>query len=212
MAGAGGDRGACGSGTRDREGRRPGPPPPPPPRPPPPPPPPSRPHPPPPPPVVQVLLLLPQRNIAFRWVTRLLALALRETRTDSVQGRERFVEEFGPDEGEEGEGEGARPAALPAGLRCPTPALLGRLHRMRVRGPMRKVRGPLRCPLPAGRCLLGHEGLLQGRGRLEKLVQAGCRAPLPGRTGEERRGSNFVFSFRKKGKTACVMQLHHNQR
>ncbi|KXZ45449.1 hypothetical protein GPECTOR_54g190 [Gonium pectorale] len=42
----------------------------------------------------KVLLLLPQRNFAFRAVRRLVALAIRETRSDSVQGKERFVEQF----------------------------------------------------------------------------------------------------------------------
>ena len=40
------------------------------------------------------------RNMAFRLVSRLLLLAQKETRTDSVQGTSRFLEEFGP--GEEG--------------------------------------------------------------------------------------------------------------
>ncbi|GLC42263.1 hypothetical protein PLESTM_001310300 [Pleodorina starrii] len=49
----------------------------------------------------KVLLLLPQRNFAFRAVRRLVALAIRETRSDSVQGKERFVEQFtDPEEGD----------------------------------------------------------------------------------------------------------------
>lgn len=40
------------------------------------------------------------RSTAFRLVSRLLALAQKETRTDSVQGKTRFLEEFGPEEGE----------------------------------------------------------------------------------------------------------------
>ena len=54
----------------------------------------------------KVLILLPMRNTALRVVSRLLALALRETRTDSIQKKHRFLEEFGvddeDDEGEEG--------------------------------------------------------------------------------------------------------------
>lgn len=37
--------------------------------------------------------------MAYRVVNRLLALAQKETRTDSVQGKSRFLEEFGPEEG-----------------------------------------------------------------------------------------------------------------
>lgn len=48
---------------------------------------------------MQVLLLLPMRNMAYRLVNRLLALAQKETRTDSVQGKSRFLEDFGPEEG-----------------------------------------------------------------------------------------------------------------
>ncbi|GBF92110.1 hypothetical protein Rsub_04457 [Raphidocelis subcapitata] len=53
----------------------------------------------------KVLLLLPQRNLAFRAVRRLVALAQKEARADSVQGKEKFVEQFGGDE-EEGAGGG----------------------------------------------------------------------------------------------------------
>jgi hypothetical protein len=35
----------------------------------------------------KALLLLPLRSMAFRWVTRLVGLAQRETRADSVQVR-----------------------------------------------------------------------------------------------------------------------------
>ncbi len=42
----------------------------------------------------KVLLLLPQRNLAFKCVLRLVRLAMRETRADSVTGKERFVEQF----------------------------------------------------------------------------------------------------------------------
>jgi len=42
----------------------------------------------------KVLILVPQRNLAFKLVVRLVALAMKETRADSVQGKERFVEQF----------------------------------------------------------------------------------------------------------------------
>jgi U3 small nucleolar RNA-associated protein 25 len=42
----------------------------------------------------KVLLLLPTRALAFRVVRRLAALAQRETRADSVTGKERFLEQF----------------------------------------------------------------------------------------------------------------------
>ena len=42
----------------------------------------------------KVLILLPQRNLAFKLVRRLVALAMRETRGDTVQGKEKFVEQF----------------------------------------------------------------------------------------------------------------------
>jgi hypothetical protein len=41
-----------------------------------------------------VLILLPTRNLAFKLVRRLVALAMRETRGDTVQGKEKFVEQF----------------------------------------------------------------------------------------------------------------------
>ena len=48
----------------------------------------------------QVLILLPFRNAALGVVLRLAALAQAETRTDSVQHKERFVREFGDEDGE----------------------------------------------------------------------------------------------------------------
>lgn len=54
----------------------------------------------------KVLILLPLRNQAFKIIQRLLLLAVHETRTDSIQNKERFVLEYGPssddiDEGDE---------------------------------------------------------------------------------------------------------------
>jgi len=49
----------------------------------------------------KILLLLPMRNIAHRVISRLVDLAVTQTRTDSVQNKQRFNEEFGPEEGEE---------------------------------------------------------------------------------------------------------------
>ncbi|KAG1670680.1 hypothetical protein FOA52_010955 [Chlamydomonas sp. UWO 241] len=49
----------------------------------------------------KVLILLPQRNYAFVCVRRLVQLAMRETRADSVQNKEKFVDQFGPPEAEE---------------------------------------------------------------------------------------------------------------
>ncbi|GFR41586.1 hypothetical protein Agub_g2307, partial [Astrephomene gubernaculifera] len=71
----------------------------------------------------KVLMLLPQRNFAFRAVRRLVALALRETRSDSVQGKEKFVEQFtDPDEMQDEESldpaTRARLAAKPADHRA----------------------------------------------------------------------------------------------
>lgn len=43
----------------------------------------------------KVLLLLPQRNFAYRAIVRLVRLAMAETRADSVQGKAKFVEQFG---------------------------------------------------------------------------------------------------------------------
>lgn len=42
-----------------------------------------------------MLLLLPQRNLAARVVGRLLQLAVKETRTDTIQNKARFLDEFG---------------------------------------------------------------------------------------------------------------------
>lgn len=49
---------------------------------------------------LQVLILLPMRNIAYRVISRLLSLAQKETRSDSIQGKSRFQEDFGPHEEE----------------------------------------------------------------------------------------------------------------
>jgi hypothetical protein len=43
----------------------------------------------------QVLLLLPQRNLALRVVRRLLELAVKETRSDTIKHKQRFLDEFG---------------------------------------------------------------------------------------------------------------------
>ena len=48
--------------------------------------------------MLQVLLLLPMRNIAYKVVSRLLTLVQKETRKDSIQGKARFLEDFGPQE------------------------------------------------------------------------------------------------------------------
>ena len=49
----------------------------------------------------KVLILLPQRNLAFHVIRRLVNLAMKETRSDSVQGKEKFVEQFTLDEDED---------------------------------------------------------------------------------------------------------------
>ena len=61
--------------------------------------------------LAQVLILLPLRSAALRWVTRLCQLAQRETRADSVQHKQRFLEEFGADDEGEPEEEERRAAA-----------------------------------------------------------------------------------------------------
>jgi U3 small nucleolar RNA-associated protein 25 len=48
----------------------------------------------------KVLILLPMRSTAMRVVSRLLKLAIKETRVDSIQNKERFMEEFGTGEEE----------------------------------------------------------------------------------------------------------------
>lgn len=58
----------------------------------------------------QVLILLPLRSMALRVVSRLLELAQKENRADSIQNKQRFLEDFGvaesDDEEEEGEDAG----------------------------------------------------------------------------------------------------------
>lgn len=46
-----------------------------------------------------MLLLLPYRHHAYHAVLRLLRLAVKETRKDTIQNKERFIEEFGPEGG-----------------------------------------------------------------------------------------------------------------
>lgn len=50
--------------------------------------------------MTQVLILLPFRNAALAVVQRLAALAQAETRSDSVQHKERFLREFGDEDKE----------------------------------------------------------------------------------------------------------------
>ena len=45
---------------------------------------------------LQVLILLPMRNAALRVVSRLVQLAQKENRSDSVLHKQRFLREFGP--------------------------------------------------------------------------------------------------------------------
>ena len=55
------------------------------------------------------------RNTALRTVSRLLELAQKETRADSIQGKSRFLEEFGDEEEEEaGAKEAKRKLQTPA--------------------------------------------------------------------------------------------------
>ncbi len=53
----------------------------------------------------QVLILAPFRSRAAAVVRRLWALAQAETRVDSVQHRDRFLDDFGGDSGDESDGE-----------------------------------------------------------------------------------------------------------
>lgn len=46
----------------------------------------------------KVLILLPFRNLAYTLVNRLIALAITQTRTDTVQNKERFLSDFGPED------------------------------------------------------------------------------------------------------------------
>ncbi|KAL0037821.1 hypothetical protein WJX79_000518 [Trebouxia sp. C0005] len=46
----------------------------------------------------KVLILLPMRNMALKVILRLLQFTQKETRADSIQGKQRFLEDFGPGE------------------------------------------------------------------------------------------------------------------
>ncbi|KAL3155972.1 hypothetical protein ABBQ32_012964 [Trebouxia sp. C0010 RCD-2024] len=46
----------------------------------------------------KVLILLPMRNMALKCILRLLQLTQKETRADSIQGKQRLLEDFGPGE------------------------------------------------------------------------------------------------------------------
>jgi U3 small nucleolar RNA-associated protein 25 len=60
----------------------------------------------------KVLFLLPMRSMACKVVLRLLTLALRETRTDTIQRKEKFLEEFDEDDDEEEENDERAKKAL----------------------------------------------------------------------------------------------------
>ena len=55
----------------------------------------------------RALLLVPMRNVAYWCVMRLMALAQKETRADTYQGKARFLRDFGPDEDDAEGGAGA---------------------------------------------------------------------------------------------------------
>lgn len=57
----------------------------------------------------QVLIMLPMRSMACRVVLRLTSLTQKETRTDSIQNKARFLREFGADADEEAEQTKGRP-------------------------------------------------------------------------------------------------------
>ena len=44
----------------------------------------------------QVLVLVPMRNMALKCILRLLQFTQKETRADSIQGKQRFLDDFGP--------------------------------------------------------------------------------------------------------------------
>ncbi len=60
-----------------------------------------------------MLILLPLRSVALRVVSRLLELAQKENRADSIQNKQRFLEEFGAsqDDDEDDDVDGGDPAA-----------------------------------------------------------------------------------------------------
>ncbi len=60
----------------------------------------------------KALLLLPMRNAAAATVLRLCSLAQRETRADSIQNKQRFLDEYGGDDDEEEEGHNPTTRAL----------------------------------------------------------------------------------------------------
>lgn len=63
-----------------------------------------------------MLILLPLRSVALRVVSRLLELAQKENRADSIQNKQRFLEEYGAsqdDEDDEEEEDGGAQAAKP---------------------------------------------------------------------------------------------------
>ena len=49
-------------------------------------------------PLLQVLILLPMRNMALKCILRLLQFTQKETRADSIQGKRRLLDDFGPGE------------------------------------------------------------------------------------------------------------------
>lgn len=55
----------------------------------------------------KVLLLLPQRNLALRVVSRLVQLAIRETHKDTIKNKQRFIDDFSLEESND-EAEGRR--------------------------------------------------------------------------------------------------------
>ena len=58
----------------------------------------------------QVLILLPMRNQALKVISRLLSLAIKETRSDSVQKKSRFLKEFEDQDEPDESGKLERPA------------------------------------------------------------------------------------------------------
>ncbi|WIA34691.1 hypothetical protein OEZ86_013004 [Tetradesmus obliquus] len=82
----------------------------------------------------KALILLPMRNMAYDLVRRLAALAQKETRADSVQGKEKFLEQFVGEDDDDSQQQQEHDAAAAAGAKSKKGPQKPAEHRALFRG------------------------------------------------------------------------------
>ena len=157
---------------------------------------------------MQVLLLLPLRSTALRWVSRLLRLAQAETRADSIQHKQRFLDEFGePDSGERIEDGGAAHDAgvdgvsRKGGKPAEHEALFSGNGDDHFRLGIRITRCGRRVSLPCPCC--GHRTATCLHAHVRRLLSCGPRSCLRGILLRRTKAGYSAAQFPAEGRRAC---------